>query len=241
MLIAIHASIDEIPAVGWNRLAGTQPFLQHEFLAALEHAGCVGGSTGWQPQHLTCTDDRGKLVGALPLYLKNHSWGEFVFDWAWAEAWQRAGRNYYPKLVAAVPFTPVTGSRLLVAPGAERSQIRAALINQAIALAAERQCSSIHCLFPEDAEISDWSGQGFLTREDCQFHWHNRDYQSFNDYLGTLTAQKRKKLKRERRRVREAGIGFRTRYGGELTSSELDALYTLYAATYLKRGHQPYL
>lgn len=241
MFVQVHDSIDEIPAAGWNRLAGDNPFLKHEFLAALEHSGCVGGETGWQPQHLTCMDDKGELVGALPLYLKTHSWGEFVFDWAWAEAYQRAGRRYYPKLVSAVPFSPVTGARLLIADKAAHAAVAGALIQKTTELAAKLRASSVHCLFPGAAELPAWSRHGFLPRKDCQFHWHNRGYGNFDDYLATLTAQKRKKLKRERRRVSEAGITHCIRCGGELTETELETLYTFYAATYFKRGRDPYL
>lgn len=241
MHVQVHESIDEIPVTGWNRLAGDNPFLKHEFLAALEHTACVGGETGWQPQHLACKNDAGDLVGALPLYLKSHSWGEFVFDWSWAEAYQRAGRHYYPKLVAAVPFSPVTGARLLVADAALRDSVANMLIAQALALATSRHCSSVHCLFPNFAELPAWSRLGFLPRKVCQFHWHNRGYRNFDDYLATLTSQKRKKLRRERRRVSEAGITYYMRRGGELTENEFETLYTFYAATYLKHGHDPYL
>lgn len=241
MHVQVHESIDEISAAGWNCLAGDNPFLRHEFLAALEHTGCVGRETGWQPQHLGCTDGSGALLGALPLYLKTHSWGEFVFDWAWAEAWQRAGRHYYPKLVSAVPFSPVIGARLLIADNAERAAVAEALIQKTVELAKELQASSVHCLFPDATEIPAWTTQGFMPRKDCQFHWHNRGYENFDDYLATLTAQKRKKLKRERRRVSDAGITHCIRHGGELTGAEFETLYTFYAATYFKRGRDPYL
>lgn len=241
MFVQVHDSIDEIPAAGWNRLAGDNPFLKHEFLAALEHSGCVGGETGWQPQHLTCMDDKGELVGALPLYLKTHSWGEFVFDWAWAEAYQRAGRHYYPKLASAVPFSPVTGARLLIAEDAEHAAVARALIQKTIALTDELHASSVHCLFPNATETPTWSAHGFLPRKDCQFHWHNRGYRSFDDYLASLTSQKRKKLRRERRRVREAGIRYTLRCGAELSEIEFEMLYTFYATTYFKHGHDPYL
>ncbi|HKT31244.1 MAG TPA: GNAT family N-acetyltransferase [Gammaproteobacteria bacterium] len=241
MQIQVHASIDGIPATGWNNLAGTQPFLRHEFLAALEHSGCVGAATGWQPQHLTCTDESGKLIGALPLYLKSHSWGEYVFDWAWAEAYQRAGKHYYPKLAAAVPFSPVTGPRLLALVGTERHAIREALVARTVALAAERHASSVHCLFPEAPETGDWQDHGFLLRKDCQFHWHNRGYRNFDEFLASLSAEKRKKIKRERRRVQETGITFQTCRGGDLDTKLLQTLYRFYAITYAKHGHASYL
>ena len=241
MHVQVHESIDEIPAADWNRLAGDNPFVWHEFLASLEHSGCVGTDTGWQAQHLACTDDNGELTGALPLYLKTHSWGEFVFDWAWADAYQRAGRHYYPKLVAAVPFSPVTGPRLLTRAGTDRRAIREALVAKSVVLAAERHASSVHCLFPEESEPGDWQRQGFLLRKDCQFHWHNRGYQRFDEYLTALSAEKRKKIKRERRRVQETGISFQTYRGGDLDARLLKTLYHFYALTYAKHGHAPYL
>ena len=233
--------MDAIPAAGWNRLAGAQPFLRHEFLAALEHSGCVSIATGWQPQHLTCIADSGDLIGALPLYLKNHSWGEYVFDWAWAEAYQRAGRRYYPKLVAAVPFTPVSGPRLLLQATDKSSPAPQALVQQAVELAKAHQASSVHCLFPAEDELESWKAREFLPRMDCQFHWHNRGYRSFDDHLSTLSADKRKKIKRERRRVSEAGIRHRVYTGYELDESLLEALHAFYSTTYAKRGHDAYL
>ncbi|MGH8293513.1 MAG: GNAT family N-acetyltransferase [Gammaproteobacteria bacterium] len=233
--------MDSIPSAAWNRLAGDNPFVRHEFLAALEHSGCVSAETGWQPQHLACTNDAGNLIAALPLYLKSHSWGEYVFDWAWADAYERAGRHYYPKLVATVPFSPVTGARLLIARHAERRALAEALIVKAQALASERHCSSVHCLFPDSTELPAWTKLGFMLRKDCQFHWHNRGYHGFDDYLTALSAEKRKKLKRERRRVREAGIMFRVYRGGDLDAKLLETLYRYYAITYARHGHAPYL
>lgn len=241
MRLEVHASIDAIPAADWNRLAGEQPFVRHEFLAALEHSGCVSVQTGWQPLHLACYDDAGGLAGALPLYLKSHSFGEYVFDWAWAEAWQRAGQRYYPKLVSAVPFSPVPGARLLATPGPERPAVLQALLQGLRELAIERRASSAHCLFPEEPELATWTAQGFLLRQDCQFRWHNRGYRDFEAYLAALTAERRKKIRRERRRVHEAGICLHTARGDELDEPLLDALFGCYAATYAKRGRHPYL
>lgn len=240
MHIEAHDSIDSIPASDWNRLAGSQPFLQHEFLAALEHSGSVSAETGWQPQHLTCTDESGELVGALPLYLKSHSWGEYVFDWAWAEAYQRAGQRYYPKLVSAVPFTPVSGPRLLL--DAARAHDAAPLLSaHTVTVARQHRASSVHCLFPAETELETWDKRGFLRRMDCQFHWHNHNYKNFDEYLATLSAEKRKKIKRERRHVTDAGIHHRVCTGQELDDALLDELYRFYSATYAKRGHHAYL
>ena len=239
--VRVHDSIDAIPASDWNRLAGSNPFLRHEFLAALEHSGCVGMQTGWQPRHLSYTDETGRLIGALPLYLKFHSYGEYVFDWAWAEAWQRAGLAYYPKLVAAVPFSPVSGPRLLLAPSAKQGNIAAALISKTRELAVTHTASSVHCLFPYTDEIQYWESQKYMLRKDCQFHWHNRDYRGFDDYLAALSAENRKKVKRERRRVAEAGITHRIYSGDQLDDRLLDVLYRFYSATYAKRARPAYL
>ena len=241
MRIAVHDSIDAIPAGDWNRLAGDYPFLRHEFLAALEHSGCTVDKTGWQPLHLGCTDIDGRLIGALPLYLKSHSYGEFVFDWAWADAYQRHGHAYYPKLVSAAPFSPVSGPRLLISADADRATVSAALIAKTRELALDCEASSIHCLFLEEKELKPWTEAGFLTRRDCQFHWHDRGYRDFEHFLASFTADKRKKVHRERRRIAEAGIRMQACGGRELDERLMDALYRFYAATYAKRGRPSYL
>jgi len=241
MQVQAHRSIDDISPAEWDALAGDDPFLRHAFLAALEHSGSACAETGWLPLHLSCRDDSGKLVGALPLYLKSHSYGEFVFDWAWADAYQRHGLRYYPKLVSAVPFSPVPGSRLLMAAGAERVTIAKALLEQTRTLAKQFKVSSIHCLFPLELELADWNGAGFLTRRDTQFHWHNRGYASFEDFLSHYPADKRKKVHRERRRIAEAGIELRMLAGDELDLRLMESLYRFYLSTYEKRGRTAYL
>ena len=241
MRITVHDSIDDIPAGDWNRLVGDYPFLRHEFLAALEHTGCTIPKTGWQALHLTCSDASGRLTGALPLYLKSHSYGEFVFDWAWADAYQHHGHAYYPKLVSAAPFSPVSGPRLLISPETDRASVAAALIDKTRELAKAYHASSIHCLFPEEAELEAWTQGGFLTRRDCQFHWHDRSYRDFEHFLESFTADKRKKVHRERRRIAEAGIRMQALGGRELDARLMDALYRFYAATYAKRGRTSYL
>jgi uncharacterized protein len=240
MQVQVNKSIDDISAGEWNALAGDNPFLRHEFLAALEHSGSADAKSGWAPLHLSYRDDAGKLTGALPLYLKSHSYGEFVFDWAWADAYQRNGLPYYPKLVSAVPYSPVPGSRLLIAP-ATGPEVAPALIAGAHALAKELHCSSIHCLFPPGGELLEWNKGGFLTRTDTQFHWHNRDYRDFEHFLESFTADRRKKVHRERRRIAEAGIEMRMLEGGELDARLMDALYRFYVSTYAKRGRHAYL
>ncbi|MGE5624375.1 MAG: GNAT family N-acetyltransferase [Bacillota bacterium] len=241
MKVQVHTSVDDLPAADWNRLTGDNPFLRHEFLTALEHSGSADARSGWRPQHLSCRGGDGALLGALPLYLKSHSYGEFVFDWAWADAYQRHGHAYYPKLVSAVPFSPVPGPRLLTAPEADRKAVSHTLLEHALALAKEHRASSIHCLFPLEAELPLWRDKGFLARRDCQFHWHNRGYRDFEHFLEGFTAEKRKKVHRERRRIAEAGITMRILGGHEIEAPLMDALYGFYCSTYHKRGRAPYL
>lgn len=215
MQARIVSDIGTIDPAEWNRLAGAaRPFLRHEFLAALEATGCVGPGTGWRPEHLVLRDAAGALVAAMPLYRKADSWGEFVFDFAWADAYRRAGLAYFPKLVAAVPFTPATGPRLLAAPGPAGAAARRALLAAALDHARDSGASSLHVLFPDEAQARELAGAGLLLRRDCQFHWHNRGWSSFEEFLGAFTADKRKKARRERRRVTEAGIELRILAGG---------------------------
>ncbi|MBT8442223.1 MAG: GNAT family N-acetyltransferase [Gammaproteobacteria bacterium] len=237
--------IDDLRAIdpgAWNALAGQEsPFLRHEFLAALESSGCVGPDTGWNPCHVVLRDIHGELAGALPLYRKTNSWGEFVFDFAWADAYRQAGLRYYPKLVAGIPYTPTTGQRLLIADAHDRVAIAATLLESARGLVEQQGLSSLHILFPDDRDAELLATEGLLMRKDCQFHWHNRGYGDFDQFLGELTSVKRKKLKRERRRIAEAGITFRIASGGELGAADWDALMPLYASTFWRRGRAPYL
>jgi predicted N-acyltransferase len=235
-------SIDAVAAADWNALVGAdQPFVRHEFLAAMEHSGDVGAGTGWEPCHAVLRADNGQLIGAMPLYLKTDSWGEFVFDFAWADAYRRAGLNYYPKLVAGVPFTPVTGPRALIAADQDPAQTTAALFAAARQIAAENQASSVHVLFPDLAEAQRLKANGMLVRKDCQFHWHNAGYSSFDDFLSGFTASKRKKVKRERRRVEEAGVTFRVLPGEEIDAAGWEQIMPLYGSSFWRRGRPPYL
>ncbi len=239
--VSLCRDLDQVPAAAWNALHGTDcPFLRHEFLAALEHSGCVGDTTGWRPHHLLLHDARHRLVGAMPLYLKHDASGEFVFDWAWADAYRQAGLAYYPKLVCAVPFTPAGGTRLLHA-ATRRDEARRTLLDAARALAIDNGLSSFHVLFPDDEEATWLDTQGLLLRKDCQFHWHQRGWVNFEDFLGDFTASKRKKVRRERRRVQEAGITFRHYAGDEIDDDLWQALLPLYARTFWLRGRPPYL
>jgi predicted N-acyltransferase len=234
-------SIAQIDAQRWNALAGaTQPFLRHEFLLALEESGCAAPRTGWEPKHLVLEDSAGVLAAAMPLFRKSHSRGEFVFDFSWAGAYAQQGLRYYPKLLTAVPFTPVSGPRLLVSPQAD---VRATkmLTRATIEYAKEERMSSWHVLFPTEETAADLDQAGLILRRDCQFHWFNHGYDSFESFLATFTAEKRKKAKRERRRVAEAGIEFDTLHGGDMNASLWRTVYSFYADTFHRHGHEPYL
>jgi predicted N-acyltransferase len=206
-------NIAELPAGQWDALAGANPFLRHAFLDALQQSGCASPDTGWDARFVTAWDGE-RLVGAMPLYFKSHSWGEFVFDWAWAEAYQRNGLRYYPKLVAGVPFTPVTGARLL----ADSAEVRAALIDAALELARGTEASSLHVLFPDEAQAREMEGRGMMLRRGMQLHWRNAGYATFADYLAELRRDKRKKIQQERRKVEEAGIRFERLTGERITA-----------------------
>jgi len=237
--VTVHTGIAEIAAEDWNSLAGTDyPFLRHEFLRLAEQTRCVAPEHGWTPRHLTL-GKKGELRAAMPLYEKSHSWGEFVFDWAWARAYEQAGFPYYPKLVSAVPFTPAPSCRLLLADPGD-NEAAEALVNAAVALAQESECSSFHVLFPTEKEIPLFESAGLLVRKDCQFHWHNRGYDSFDDFLATFTAAKRKKAKRDRRRVEEHGIVFRRAKGDQLGDADWSVVYALISRTFMQRGSLPY-
>ncbi len=232
-------TLTSVDAASWNSLADGSPFLKHEFLCALEQSGCVGPGTAWQPCYVVARDEHG-LAGALPLFIKYDSHGEFVFDWSWADAYERAGRNYYPKLVSAIPFTPATGRRLLLRD-AQSTAVAGLLVDAARGTAHELGASSLHVLFPTEPEQQALAHSGFLTRKGCQFHWANDRYGSFDEFLGRFSADKRKKAKRERRRVAEAGIVFEHLRGDEPTTADWDAILGFYAHTFLRRGREPYL
>src|SRR6187402_1488780 len=213
----ISTSITAIDSAAWDALdAGGSPFLRHAFLSSLESTGCVGASTGWQPAPVTLYDEQG-LAAAAPAYVKAHSYGEFVFDFSWAQAYAKYGLDYYPKLVLGVPFTPVSGERLLVRPDLDPAATRAAFITATREFAESRGLSSIHGLFVSEADRAALDAAGWLPRRDVQFHWINHGYRDFDHYLESFTAEKRKKTRRERRRVFEDGIQFDTLHGSELT------------------------
>ncbi len=234
------SSLSELSADQWNALASdTNPFMRHEFLSGLEQHVPLA-EHGWYPQHLLLFEDQ-RPVAAMPLYLKSNSWGEFVFDWAWAEAYERSVGPYYPKLVSAVPFTPVTGPRLLQQAGPV-SERRAAIILEAIqAYVEQRNLSSFHCLFPADQELNRYTDAGLLIRQGCQYHWVNQGYADFQEFLSTLSAKKRKRIRRERREVEQAGVEFQV-YSGHQISDELWGLcHQLYCSTFHYKGNTPRL
>ncbi len=234
-------AIDAVAAQDWNALDGAQaPFLTHEFLAALERTQCVTRTGGWQPAHLALHDARG-LAAAMPLYRKSHSWGEFVFDFSWAQAYARHGLDYYPKLLAAEPFTPATGPRFHVRPDLDRATTVTQVLQALRDELTRASISSAHVLFVDERDRAALQQAGWLMRRDCQFHWYNQGYTDFEQYLASFTADKRKKAKRERRRCAEAGIEFRTLYGPELDAKLLDEVHALHASTFARHGHEPYL
>lgn len=232
------ARIAEVDPAAWDRQFGTDyPFTRHAYLAALESSGCVGADSGWTPAHLLADTAQDGLVGAVPLYLKQHSYGEFVFDFSWAQASQQLGRPYYPKLLAAIPFVPSSGPRI----GTADDSVRGRLAQTLIELTQAQRASSCHVLFADVADAAVLRAAGFLERQDVQFHWHRRDAQDFSAFLAQLSSEKRKKIQRERRRVSEAGIRFRVSDGSELRECEWQQIYALYAGTYHDRGQWPYL
>jgi predicted N-acyltransferase len=241
-----YSNIADIPASLWDGLFDSQnPFVQHAFLLALEESGCVSAENGWQPQHILLMDED-KPLAVMPLYAKNNSYGEFVFDWGWAEAYERHGLNYYPKLVTAIPFSPVAGPRIGVSTGAEPKDVFTALLNALHQLSASHLYSSWHLLFPGirlQAALLDMKDEGaFLHREAVQFHWFNRDYNDFADFLATLRSSRRKNLKRERRKVAEQGITVQRKIGTDISDEEWQGFYHCYMSTYRKRsGHDGYL
>ncbi|MEF8793249.1 GNAT family N-acetyltransferase [Thiohalorhabdus sp.] len=225
----------------WDALAGSDPFLSHAFLAGLERTGCVGRGTGWHPVPVAVRDHAGRLVGAAPLYLKDHSFGEFVFDWGWAGAAQRNGLPYYPKLVAAVPFSPVSGSRLLVHAEANATEVRERLLTAADELAGRYQCGAIQWLFPDQGDQAALEATGYMGRRDVQFHWRNRVYTDFEAFLADFSSSKRKQTRKERRRAADLGFNIVVRHGGEIGPEQWAAFHEGYAMTTEMRGAPAYL
>lgn len=243
MRLARIDSLSDIPATEWNALVPDQnPFLSHEFLSALELHDCVGEQTGWLPWPVTARDDHGRLLGAAPLYLKYNSYGEFVFDWGWAEAYRQHGLPYYPKLVGAIPYTPASGPRLLLAPDQPQPDATArAMVEFVLEESRHYGISSIHWLFPTLTDLEPMQEQGFLTRLGCQFHWRNPGYRDFQDFLDALTAKRRKNINRERRLVREAGLEVRILSGREVSDAQWRIIHEFYQSTFHRLGGVPTL
>ncbi|RQX82301.1 N-acetyltransferase [Burkholderia anthina] len=238
----ILSSPAEVPADEWNALlardAQPTPFLRHEFLDALHVARCAVDDTGWSPHFVTLTDTHtGRLAAAAPVYAKQHSYGEYVFDWAWADAYQRNNLPYYPKLLCAVPFTPVQGTRLLAASDDARRRLAATLL----AFAEQSDVSSLHVLFPTGDEARLLESMGMMLREGVQFHWLNDGYRHFDDFLGTLEQKKRKNIRAERRKVHDAGVTFRRLAGDQITDADWRFFSRCYRQTYREHYSSPYL
>ena len=232
--VRVVDSLAGIDREEWNALAGPQPFVRHEFLSALIDTGCASRRTGWRPRIVLLTR-AGALAGAMPLFAKTHSYGEYVFDWAWAEAHERHGVDYYPKLVCAIPFTPVRGARLLAASAADKQ----ALMKAALELAQET--SSLHVLFARDEDARLLDAGGLMLRRTVQFHWTNEGYADFEDFLSRLSHARRKNIRQERRRVREAGVGFRWLEGEAIGRGDWELFNRCYRGTYAAHHATPYL
>ena len=248
--IRVLASIADVPAAAWDACANPQsnaeafphnPFISHAFLHALEVSGSATARTGWQPQHLIAETANGAVLGAVPAYLKSNSRGEYVFDAGWAEAYERAGGSYYPKVQVSVPFTPAKGRRLLVPPGENAETIRRGLASGLIELANLRDASSVHVTFAPEDEWRLLGELGFLQRNDQQFHWENANYATFDDFLNALAARKRKAIKRERREALSPGIEVQWLTGSDLTESVWDHFFAFYIETGSRKWGRPYL
>ncbi|MBB4285015.1 GNAT family N-acetyltransferase [Roseospira goensis] len=241
--VSVLPGLGGVEAAEWDACAGADnPFVSHAFLSALEDSGSVGPETGWRPQHLRIAAPDGSLLACAPLYLKTHSYGEYVFDWSWANAYEQAGGRYYPKLQGAVPFTPVTGPRLLVRPDAsDPDHLRRALLAATVQLADRADLSSVHITFPTEAEADLGAGLGFLRRQGQQYHWENLGYRDFRDFLDTLASRKRKAIRKERERANAQGVVLRTLTGDDLHPRHWDAFYRFYLSTADRKWGRPYL
>jgi predicted N-acyltransferase len=235
-VIRVIPRMADLDPAAWDALAGDSPFLRHAFLNALETTGCIGLDIGWEPVHLALFRG-GRLEAAMPLYVKHHSWGEFVFDWAWADAYRRQGLNYYPKLVCCVPFSPVPGPRLLARNDADR----ATLIQAALKLTHDLGFSSFHILFPTEPDHAALNAMQLMHRSGFQFHWNNAGYSSFDDFLAAMTHDKRKKIRQERKKLDKLGVTFRWVEGPDSTDADWDHFMRCYADTYARHRSDPHL
>jgi uncharacterized protein len=241
MEISQITAINQVDSEAWNRLVGNgYPFMRHEFLLALEDSGCVAEQTGWRPRHVLVTEND-ELLAGMPLYFKSHSRGEYVFDNQWAYAYAQNGVNYYPKWLTAIPFTPCQGLRIAIKEQADQRQVTGLLVDFIKTQSEQENISSWHCLFPEGQQLESFRALGLAIREGVQFQWFNKNYRTFDDFLGTLNASKRKMLKRDRRKVTEQGIEMIQLSGGEANEYQWQTFYDFYQMTYLKHGTRPYL
>lgn len=241
MQVKLINSMTQVDRVAWNNLAGdAYPFLRHEFLSALEQSGSVSEQTGWLPTHLLVMKDD-ELLAFMPLYLKNHSYGEYVFDHQWAHAYHQSGLAYYPKWLTAIPFTPCQGARICVKDTADQLDVTRLLLAFIKQMSEQQDVSSWHCLFPDLQQTELLRSLGLGIREGVQFQWFNKGYRDFNDFLDTLSASKRKMIKRERRRVGEQGVELLRIAGKAVSEQQWQVFFQFYTMTYLKRGSQPYL
>ena len=239
--VRVVESVAAIAAAEWDACAGADnPFLSHAFLSALETSGSVSPETGWLPQHLVASDDAGAVLGVVPAYLKSHSQGEYVFDHGWAEAYIQAGGRYYPKLQIAVPFTPATGRRILLKPGADPGLV-GRLAEASLALAEKRRASSVHITFPTEAEWTELGAAGWVQRTGLQFHWINEGYKTFDDFLEALASRKRKTLRKERREVADSGIVVRALTGKEIEERHWRTFHRYYLDTVDRKWAHAYL
>lgn len=243
--VTVHRRIVEIGRDAWDACAGNpayagNPFIRFDFLDSLEAADCAVERTGWGPQHIAVEDADGRIAAVMPLYLKSHSQGEYIFDHAWADAYERAGGRYYPKLLSAAPFTPATGARLLVRPDVDVEQARAMLLGGALAVCREFGASSLHVNFPTEDEWRWMGEEGLARREGQQYHWRNRGYATFDDFLGALSSGRRKTIRRERREAQE-GLEILRLTGAELTEEHWDAFFRFYMDTGSRKWGRPYL
>ena len=238
----ILSSITQVDADAWDRCAGPDnPFVRHAFLSVLEESGSSTGETGWQPRHIVLKTPQGAVLGAVPMYLKNHSYGEYVFDHGWADAFERAGGRYYPKLQVSVPFTPVTGPRLLAPPGPGAEAVRTALLSTCVGVCDQIGVSSVHITFPTEDEFDLMGEAGLLQRTGIQFHWLNEGYGSFDDFLASLASRKRKQIRKERQAVADSGLTIAALTGGEIEERHWDAFFNFYQATGSRKWGVPYL
>src|SRR5690242_6923995 len=239
--LRVHPAISEIAPEAWEACAGdVNPTVSHVFLNALEESGSCTARSGWAPQHLSFADPAGRVIGVVPIYLKTHSYGEYIFDYGWADAFERAGGRYYPKLLSAVPFTPVPGPRLLLHPCAP-AEAREHLLAGMVEFTKRRRISALHVNFPESAEAEALAEAGFLQRLGQQFHWSNNGYRDFDDYLAALNSRKRKAVKKERRESRERGLEIEVLTGADLKPRHWDAFYEFYLATSDRKWGSAYL